>query len=101
MIKMYSDDITNFVVKMVEKLRSEDETLFILNAAKRISFLTDIGVRTYYKIDFKHVYRCQEQFNQSPTKRETYQSRKFIILIKTLCRAQLKVCLPRNNLSLT
>ena len=93
MIKTYSDDITNFKLKMVEKLRSEDETLFILNAAKGISFLTDIGVRTYY--------RCKEQFNQSPTKRETYKSMKFIILIKTLCHAQLKVCLPRNNLSLT
>jgi len=63
MIKMYSDDIMNFVIQMVQKLRTEDKKLCILNAAKRISFLTDFGVITYYKIDFKHVNKCHELFN--------------------------------------
>ena len=87
MIKMYTDDIINFVINMVEKHRSEDEKLCILNAAKIIGFLTDFGVRTYYKIYCKHVKKCNEQFNHGPTKKGTYQSRKFDNFYKRHCLA--------------
>ena len=43
---MYSDYIKNLVFKMVDKLRSEDENMCLMNAARRVSFLTDIDVTT-------------------------------------------------------
>ena len=89
MIKMYTDDIINFVIDMVEKHRSEDEKLCFLNAAKTIGFLTDFGVRTYTRYNYcKHVNKCNEQFNQSLTKRKLIKVGNLIILIKTLSRVQ-------------
>ena len=41
---MYSGDNKNLVRIMVEKLWNESENLKMLNAAKIVSFLTDIGV---------------------------------------------------------